>query len=454
MNPTNSKDPLFLPLLIVDWIWLIDQEIEGINSNFNDQVENAKFKSEQKAKIAALAKELLSKNFIPAELMKERFEVEMLEAVGLINSSKLFTKKSARINTSLLYKQTKFNLLREESEGYAKLITEISTNMYTFHPFGLSKEEIEKNEAILNERVHLVLTNIKSLIGYFALDPNRVLDIIFDIFIANVVQYYKFFINLLKASPWRSIDCSNEINNKDKMDIDDEDNNQSVKLEDLRGRSSNGQILGYKFAVYQDPESPDNASVTLYIVAALLIKNNLVNLNDLYPHLTPENDSMDEEYSLYLKEIKKSTERETEPNPLLSAGSLTDDSAPSDHKISKESNKEKEEREKEKEKKEEKKKIIKTNQKAGLLAALLSIGDLKHSKIILEISPKLGIMYHEIVHLIGRIIHVSIQPLYKKIMKIPDIEVPLEPKPYLTHHYELCNPLYEANLVIPKKKRK
>jgi len=61
MNPTNSKDPLFLPLLIVDWIWLIDQEIEGINSNFNDQVENAKFKSEQKAKIAALAKELLVK---------------------------------------------------------------------------------------------------------------------------------------------------------------------------------------------------------------------------------------------------------------------------------------------------------------------------------------------------------------------------------------------------------
>jgi len=317
MNPTNSKDPLFLPLLIVDWIWLIDQEIEGMNSNLNDQVENAKFKQEQKSKIAALAKELLGKNFIPAGLMKERFEVEMLEAIGLINSSKLFTKKSARINTSLLYKQTKFNLLREESEGYAKLITEISSNMYTYHPFGMSKEEIEKHDAILNERVHLVLTNIKSLIGYFALDPNRVLDIIFDIFIANVVQYYKFFINLLKASPWRSIDCSNDINLKDKMDIDDDNNNQSNKSEDLRGRTSNGQILGYKFAVYQDPESPDNPSVSLYIVAALLIKNNLVNLKDLYPHLAPENDSMDEEYNLYLKEVKKSTERETEPNPLL-----------------------------------------------------------------------------------------------------------------------------------------
>lgn len=61
MNPTNSKDPLFLPLLIVDWIWLIDQEIEGMNSNLNDQVENAKYKQEQKSKIALLAKELLVK---------------------------------------------------------------------------------------------------------------------------------------------------------------------------------------------------------------------------------------------------------------------------------------------------------------------------------------------------------------------------------------------------------
>jgi len=59
MNPTDSKDPLFLPLLIVDWIWLIDQEIEGIHSNLNDQVEDAKFKTEQKSKIVVLAKELL-----------------------------------------------------------------------------------------------------------------------------------------------------------------------------------------------------------------------------------------------------------------------------------------------------------------------------------------------------------------------------------------------------------
>jgi len=346
MNPTDSTDPLFLPLLIVDWLWLIDQETEGIHTNLNDQVEDAKFKTEKKSKIVVLAKELMKgENFIPEGLMKERFEVEMLEAIGLINSSKLFTKKSARINTSLLYKQTKFNLLREESEGYAKLITEITTNMYTFSSFGMTQEEIDKNEAILKERVHLVLTNIKSLIGYFALDPNRVLDIILDIFIANVILYHRFFIDLLKASPWKSIDCSNDINNKDRMDIDEDPNDKKSSISELRGRTSNGQILGNKFAYYQDPESSDNASFSLYMVAALLIKNNLVNLNDLYPHLAPENDSMDEEYAQYLKEVKKNTERETEPNPLLSAGSLSDDTVPSDHKKSKDDNKDKEEKE-------------------------------------------------------------------------------------------------------------
>jgi THO complex subunit 2 len=30
--------------------------------------------------------------------------------------------KEVRLNTRLLYQQTKFNLLREESEGYAKLV--------------------------------------------------------------------------------------------------------------------------------------------------------------------------------------------------------------------------------------------------------------------------------------------------------------------------------------------
>jgi hypothetical protein len=35
--------------------------------------------------------------------------------------------KEVRVNTRLLYQQTKFNLLREESEGYAKLVKSQAT---------------------------------------------------------------------------------------------------------------------------------------------------------------------------------------------------------------------------------------------------------------------------------------------------------------------------------------
>ena len=55
----------------------------------------------------------------------------------------------------LFYKQQKFNLLREEIEGYSKLTTEL---------YECSKPEE-------------TLENIKSLIGCFNIDPNRVLDI-------------------------------------------------------------------------------------------------------------------------------------------------------------------------------------------------------------------------------------------------------------------------------------
>jgi hypothetical protein len=56
-------------------------------------------------------------------LLIERCEGEFLEEAGFIPSSVGWKKKEVRINTRLVYTQQKFNLLREESEGYSKLIT-------------------------------------------------------------------------------------------------------------------------------------------------------------------------------------------------------------------------------------------------------------------------------------------------------------------------------------------
>lgn len=76
------------------------------------------------------------------------------------------------------YKQQKFNLFREECEGFAKLMTELNQDLTGMSPSS-------------------VLDTIKSIIGYFNLDPNRTLDIILDSFECQL-QHHEFFIELLK----------------------------------------------------------------------------------------------------------------------------------------------------------------------------------------------------------------------------------------------------------------
>lgn len=43
---------------------------------------------------------------------------------------------------------------------------------------------------------------IKRAKGYFDLEPNRVLDVIFDVYTRHVEKNAPFFLRLIKASPW------------------------------------------------------------------------------------------------------------------------------------------------------------------------------------------------------------------------------------------------------------
>jgi THO complex subunit 2 len=65
--------------------------------------------------------------------------------------------------------QQKFNLLREESEGYSKLVTELTRSE-------LSESNVES-----------VIGTVQSLVGYFDLDPNRVLDLVLEAYEHNQV---------------------------------------------------------------------------------------------------------------------------------------------------------------------------------------------------------------------------------------------------------------------------
>lgn len=83
----------------------------------------------------------------------------LLVSTQLIEDKDVLLKKIRRVNTELYYKQQKFNLLQEESEGYAKLLTLLFEK-------DLSKVTSE---------------TLRTFMGTFDLDPNRVLDLLLDV---------------------------------------------------------------------------------------------------------------------------------------------------------------------------------------------------------------------------------------------------------------------------------
>eukprot|EP01097_Dermamoeba_algensis_P001391 TRINITY_DN151_c0_g2_i1.p1 TRINITY_DN151_c0_g2~~TRINITY_DN151_c0_g2_i1.p1 ORF type:complete len:361 (-),score=72.01 TRINITY_DN151_c0_g2_i1:58-1140(-) len=208
----------------------------------------------QKKRLLSLISECISIGLVNNELLKERLEPELLEETGVIVSHKTFLKKIVRVNTKESYTQQKFNLLREESEGYAKLTVELNQG------------------SGLNERtVDHIVQNIQSLIGYFDLDPNRVLDLVLEAF---------------EHDPF---------------------NLQFLKILDLFKRSNLCQLLGFKFQFYQESEQKNPKS--LYTVAAVLIKNKFLSLNEIYPHLKPEDADAKTQHDKEIEDAQSAAKR-------------------------------------------------------------------------------------------------------------------------------------------------
>lgn len=81
------------------------------------------------------------------------------------------------INFIFSFKQTKFNLLREESEGYSKLLAELLST---------SSDNV------------FLWTRITQLIGQFNLDPNRVVDLLLETFAGDLERKDTFLYLLRK----------------------------------------------------------------------------------------------------------------------------------------------------------------------------------------------------------------------------------------------------------------
>ena len=150
--------------------------------------------------------------------------------------------------------------MREQSEGYSKLIVELTSNLGPAHSSSTARPA--ESLTSIEERVRPVWDRIISLIGYFDLDPNRALDIILDVLSTHLATHYTFFLTLLSFSPWR---CS-----YDRSRLGDESiaslpsgsfKNKSLDdiltLADRRSTTTYSntsrvlaQVLGFKFSYY------------------------------------------------------------------------------------------------------------------------------------------------------------------------------------------------------------
>lgn len=212
--------------------------------------------SEEWKTYGKLILDLNANDICTSEQLSSRLEMSEIEAGGILRDYKSFEKKLIRINTKLYYTQNKYNLLREENEGFSKLITELYV--------------------VLNDKnVNEILSHIQSLIGYFDLDPHRVCDIILTCF-ESQLHYYNSYIYILS--------------NLEKEYIP--------------------HILGFKFRQH----IPIDPSITrtpesLSLVAAYLIDNDIITIGSIYNHLYPEEKDLANLFNsrkMYVEEYNKS----------------------------------------------------------------------------------------------------------------------------------------------------
>jgi len=308
--------------VVVDVIALADTET---------QVDDGK--KDNRTRLAGLLRDL--NRFLSDSLVKERIEFDLMGESNIVKNPKRFFNTVIKLKTKLFYKQQKFNLFREESEGYAKLITELNQDLSTVS-------------------LDYTLEVVKSLIGYFYLDPNRVLDIILESFESQPKEF-KFFVGLLN--------------------------------EFLPDRNTLKELLNFKFSHFIENSEEETTPDSLYQVTALLIQHDILTFEDVYPLLSPSDDDLTQQWS---KEIADAKEYLRKIN-IVSTKSTEDD-------------------QKEKTKSTN---FDGSNQKIGLLAAFFKVGAWELGEKVLNLLPRNYCISQPKVSLaLSDLIHKTIDPVY------------------------------------------
>ena len=283
-----------------DVFWILDQEnsvyasfsapsgdsSSKIDGNIQEEMKNEK---NRRLRMTFLITECASQRFALLDKLKERIELPTLEASGILSSHVQFNRQIVRTKTKLLFKQQKFNLLREESEGYGKLIAVLYDSEGNSEGCDVRSDW----ESFGKERGRVMLENIQSLIGYFDLDPNRVLDIILEVFETNPKRWATY-IPLIRSYMTQHSALCNILGFKFQSYLDQQKSSGVVEGGESEMEMKEGDVQEDRLGsgdgdgpVQEDLMAKTVGCDGLYRITALMIKEKLLSLEDIYPRLSP-----------------------------------------------------------------------------------------------------------------------------------------------------------------------
>ena len=298
--------------------------------------------------------------------LKERLEYSTIEEAKIINNSKQLSTKFVKLKTKLFYKQKKYNLFREESEGYSKFITAIFEHSY--------------------DDPEVMLKYMKSLIGNFNLDPNRALDLILEGF-ENDVERKDFYIKL--------INLYFDYIPKSK---DEEEDNDIVT-------SIMSKFITFKFNFYNTEDCKERVPSGLYDIAALLITNRLGKLSELEVLLSPSDDEI---LKVYNEEIDNAKKFGSRIQYLMEEGTKLEDISVFENERSRD---------------------VASNQRLSLINSFIKFGDWTNAeKMIVAMPEYFPVSYPEIALRLCHLIEYLIDPLYRQKSILPPFLMSRLPK--------------------------
>lgn len=318
------------------------------------------------------------KQIIKPATLAQYLDPELLVQLQIVPRASLYRQLNTHKRDEF-YTQKKFNLFHEEFEGYAKLVNEFYSILKSPDKFF---------------QVSFAVQVVEQMIGHYRLDPNRVLDILLDIFSTCIVGNHKFMIQFLKASKWWPSTPGNCL--------------EGLGTLNVGGSETAANCLALRLIKYPaDRDLPESLKATI----AILIKEGFISFGSLYNFWRRTPDEMTLLEETYKKELEEKVFKAS-ASALALAAPLMDDEDESNENTNSSNASEKTTKVEEKRTCET---LIKHNFEVQMLKSFLGNGLYWPSIYILAKYPFLVYADPEVPGLMHRLLATIIEPLYSNI---------------------------------------